>query len=310
MSTLDRYLLREVAVPFAAGLGLFFVVVSFAQLLKVSDAVTGLGVTGGEVLTALAYSIPPLLGLLVPVSLLFATLLAVGRMSADREIVGLLAGGVAPDRLLRVPLALGMACALISGMALVWGEPWGVAGLRRLMAESAQRALTSGVRVNEFHEWVPGVTFMATREKRGELFDVVFMDRRDSKRPLVISAKRGRLAAGTRAADLVFDLKDGTILMQERGSDTHRAIKFERTLYRLDVGKLVGNKARTLSSVQEKTLVELWYDGHDEAISRSKRALNLVTFHRKMALPLAAIIFSLLAVPLAMRAAGGARARG
>ena len=35
--------------------GLFFVVVAFAQVLKLSDAVTGLGITAGEILAALVY---------------------------------------------------------------------------------------------------------------------------------------------------------------------------------------------------------------------------------------------------------------
>ena len=41
-----------------------------------------------------------------------------------------------------------------------------------------------------------------------------------------------------------------------------------------------------------------------------ERALSTITLHRKLALPLATIIFALLAVPLACRATGGARARG
>ena len=38
-TTLDRYVLREIGIPFALGLGLFFAVVAFAQVLRVSDAV-------------------------------------------------------------------------------------------------------------------------------------------------------------------------------------------------------------------------------------------------------------------------------
>ena len=37
MRRLDLYILREIAVPFVVGMGLFFVVVVFAQLLEVSE---------------------------------------------------------------------------------------------------------------------------------------------------------------------------------------------------------------------------------------------------------------------------------
>lgn len=308
MPTLDRYLLREVLVPLVVGLGLFFVVVAFAQVLKVSDSVTGLGITGSDVVIALIYSLPPLLGLLLPVSGLFATLLAVGRLAADNEIVALSAAGVSPYRLVRVPIAIGLVLALASGMSLAVGEPWGIRGLRSLMAYGAQRALASGVQVGEFNQWVPGVTFYAQGKKGKKLRDVVFADRRDNERPIVITARRGIVKTGERARDIVFDLEDGAILLHDKEADAYRVIHFEKSHYRLDVGGLVGKKARTMSSVQEKDLATLWRESHEER-SRNKRAQLTITLHRKLALPLATIIFMLVAVPLGARASGGARAR-
>lgn len=310
MNTLDRYLAKEIALPFAIGLGLFFVVVAFAQVLQVSDSVTGLGITGAEILSALMYSLPPLMGLLIPVSGLFATLLGVGRLAADREVIALCACGISPYRILRVPLFFGVILAAASGYALIVGEPWGVRGLRDLMSRSAQRALASGVRSGEFQQWVPGVTFIASGKKHGELQEVVFADRRDEQKPLLISARRGTVQGGQRARDIIFELKDGVVLVEDKEKSAYRAIHFEKSLYRLDVGRLVTNKARTLTSVQEKSLVALWQGSHNKAFKKKERAQFSIALHRKLALPLATIIFALLAVPLACRATGGARARG
>ncbi len=310
MDTLDRYVLKEIALPFAIGLGLFFVVVAFAQVLKVSDSVTGLGVGGGAIVQALFYSLPPLLGLLIPVSSLFATLLGIGRIAADREVVGMAAAGVSPYHLLRVPFWLGALFAAASAYALVVGEPWGVRGLRELMAKSAQQALASGVRTGEFQEWVPGVTFLAGGRGGHKFTNVVFADRRDESRPLLITARRGEVAGGTLARDLVFELEDGTVLLTDKDSGRYRVVRFARSRYRLDVGRLVGSKARTLTAVQEKSLPELWTESRDPKKSAGVRALDTITLHRKLALPLATLIFALLAVPLACTAAPGARARG
>ena len=310
MNTLDRYIFREIMMPFCVGLGLFFAVVSFAQVLRVSDSVTGLGITSSEILQALAYSFPPLLGLLIPVSCLFATLLGVGRLASDREIMGLCAGGVSPYRLLRVPLALGLLLAIASGTAMALGEPWGIRGLRALMSRSAQRALAGGVRIGEFNEWVPGVTFLATGRDGDELTQVVFADRRDPEQPVVMSARRGTIHAGDNAQDLVFRMRDGTILLSDKASRADRVIHFHESLYRLDVGKLVGQKSRNLSAVQEKDIPTLWRESHDAAVPRTDRAQYTVNLHRKFAVPLATAVFALLAVPLACRATGGARARG
>lgn len=310
LKTLDRYILREICVPFLLGLGLFFTVIAFAQVLRVSDAVTGLGVTSGEILQALLYSLPPLLGLLVPVSCLFASLLGIGRLSSDRELAGLSSVGVSPYALLRMPALLGLVLALISGVAMHVGEPWGIRGLRQLMGRSAQRALSAGVRPQTFHEWIPGVTFWAGGHEGQVLTDVVFSDRRDPKRPMLVTAREGLLKAGDDATQLVFDMRDGTVFLRDTQSDASRLVGFKYSLYRLDVGRIVGHKARTLSAVQEMDARQLLTLARDPAQSDERRALYRVTLHRKFAVPLATLIFALLAVPFGCDIRGGARARG
>ena len=310
MNTLDRYLLREILVPFAAGLGLFFAVVAFIQVLKVSDSVTGLGITGTEVAQALLYSLPPLLGLLIPVSGLFATLLGVGRLASDRELIAAAASGISPYRWLRVPCAWGLVLAVASGTAMAVGEPWGIRGLRDLMARSAQRALAGGVRLGEFNEWVPNVTFSATGRQGDAFTNVVFADQRDPGQPLIVSAKFGHIYPGEQPRDILFHMRDGTMLINNRKTGTERVIHFGTSTYRLDVGQLVGQKAMRINHVQEKSMSALWRDMHDPAQDSALRASFTVILHRRMALPLAALVFCALAVPLAFRATGGARARG
>jgi LPS export ABC transporter permease LptF len=306
---LDRYLLREIAVPFCVSMALFFVVVAFAQVLKVSNAITGLGVTGIDIFQALLYSLPPLMGLLIPVSMLFATLLGVGRIASDHEIVAMSAAGISRYRHLRVPVVFGSLLATLCALILVYGEPWGIRGVRRVIKRSAQRALASGVRIGEFNEWVPGVTFMAQDEKDGALRNVVFADRRNAERPVVISAKRGRVVTGSRVRDMVFDLRDGNIVLHDQDADLVRVLEFEKCRYLLDVNRVIRGSPRTTSSYQGMTLTELWEASRDANRSLKKRVTATIILHRKVTLPLATLIFGMLAVPLAMRASSGARAR-
>lgn len=310
MKKIDRYLLREISLPFLVGIGLFFVVVAFGQVLKVSDSVTGLGVSGSDIVQALLYSLPPLLGILIPVSALFATLLAVGRLANDREIVGLCATGVSPYRLLRVPFLFSAFLSLIAMYATMIGEPWGIKGLRDLMSRSAQRTLAQGVRVGEFNEWIPGVVLLARgKNSDGTLEDILFADRRNPDNPVVITAKGGEVKGGSESRDLVFDLEDGVILLETGRADSSRVLQFDRMYYRLDVYRLVGNKARTLSKVQEKNVPEL-IESIGSLTSKKHRALHIIVLNRKAAIPLATIIFALIAVPLGCHRGGGARARG
>ena len=114
---IDKYLFKEIMVPLVVGLGLFFIIIAFGQLMKISDSVTGIGITGSELFEALAYSIPPMLGILIPVSMLFATLFAVGRMATDSEIVAWCASGGSPFALYRMPLILGTFLMMVCMVA-------------------------------------------------------------------------------------------------------------------------------------------------------------------------------------------------
>jgi lipopolysaccharide export system permease protein len=309
VSTLDRYILREICVPLVVGISLFFVVVTFSQLFQISDVVTGLGISAADLLQALAFTLPPLMGLLLPVSVLFATLLGLGRLTADLEMRGLSAAGVSPYRLLRVPLGLAVLFGVASALCMSFGEPWGVAGLRDLMSRSAQRTLAEGVRPGEFHEWLPGVTFFAADGQGPALTDVLFADLRDQEKPVVLSARRGMVRPGQAARDIVLDVEDGNMVLQDDASHS-RVMRFAKSRYRLDVERLVGNKGKTLQPAQGLANAELWQVIHDDTQSGNYRALSTVILHRRFALPLATLIFAALAVPLACRSSANARARG
>ena len=300
--------MKEILIPLCAGLALFFVVVAFGQLMKISDSVTGLGITGHELFQALAYSVPPMLGILIPVSMLFATLFAVGRLAADSEIIAWCAGGGSPFALYRMPFLLGSLLMLLCMTATTLGEPWGVHGLRDLMSRSAQRALAEGTQPGRFTEWVSGVVFYAEESTDDGLKKIFFTDRRDKSRAITVSAKEGKVVQGADATEILFELKDGNIWIEDRLGAKQRMLSFGETVYRINVGNLVGNKARTIQAAQGKTIEQL-RDVISDPEQKKRHALHTIILHRKFALPIATIIFALLAIPLGCRSEPGSRAR-
>lgn len=308
MRTLDHYLLRELCLPFAAGLGLFFTLAAFAQLLRISDTVTGLGVTRGELALAIAYSLPPLLGLLIPVATLFSGLLAIGRLCEDRELLAMMSLGIRPERLLRVPLITSLTLALVTSSVSIFGEPWGVRGLRELLATSAQRALVDGVRPQEFIEWVPNVVFFAAERGADGLKEIFFSDRQTPNREVTMTAQAGRIERGAQFDEILFVLEHGTLILGAVQAEKTRFVSFETARYKLHVGGVVGHKRRALAMSQEMTMSALARAAAHPETSDDKRALFLIVWHRRLALGAACIVFGLLAVPLGM-ARRGARAR-
>src|SRR5919106_2966322 len=105
LRTIDRYIIRETIPPFALSLLIFTFLLEIPPIMRDLEQLVAKGVSwsaAGQILLTL---IPQALGLTIPMALLTGLLIGLGRLSADREAVALLACGVSPYRLLR-PLLL------------------------------------------------------------------------------------------------------------------------------------------------------------------------------------------------------------
>src|ERR1700675_3641522 len=123
--TLRRYFLREVAVPFGFGIGIFTFILLIARMLKLVELVVNRGVSLLEIGKLFAYILPTFLEVTVPMALLLAVLLAVGRLSADSEIVALRTSGISVYQMM-VPIAVFTVAVYVANTFLaVYARPWG-----------------------------------------------------------------------------------------------------------------------------------------------------------------------------------------
>src|SRR5437764_4600510 len=117
--TLHRYFLREVTVPFLFGIGVFTFILLIARMLKLVELVVNRGVSVVEIGKLFAYILPTFLEVTVPMALLLAILLAVGRLSADSEIVALRTSGISLYQMMMPILAFTIAVWVLNmGLAV------------------------------------------------------------------------------------------------------------------------------------------------------------------------------------------------
>src|SRR5215472_5176972 len=101
MSILDRYLVREILLPFSLVLtGLTFALM-MPPILAQAEQLIAKGVQWNVVVQVLIQLLPQALGVTIPMALLLGILIGLGRVSADREFVAMQACGVSLFRLLR-----------------------------------------------------------------------------------------------------------------------------------------------------------------------------------------------------------------
>ncbi len=107
---LDRYIVREVLLPFFLSLLVLTFLLEIPTIMAQGEQLIAKGVDWITVVRILATLLPSALGITIPMALLLGILIGLGRLSADREFVALQACGVSIFRMLR-PIALLAAVA-------------------------------------------------------------------------------------------------------------------------------------------------------------------------------------------------------
>src|SRR5918999_5098448 len=123
MRILDRYIVREVFLPLVISLVVLTFVLIIPFIIELAEQLIQKGVSWPTILELMVTLLPATVGLTIPMSLLVAALIALGRFSADREIVVLMACGVSPYRLLRPVLGLGVLAAAVTLWVMVESIP-------------------------------------------------------------------------------------------------------------------------------------------------------------------------------------------
>ncbi len=308
---LDRYLVREMLVPFLLGLTIFTSILLIVRILKLVELVVNRGVPLGQMLRVFSYILPAFLEVTVPMALLLAILVAFGRLSSDSEIVALRAAGVSLYRLL-VPVgvfAIGVA-ALTLWLSLT-ARPWGNSHLRTGLYEIVKTRAAAGIKARVFNdEFKDLVIYVERIQPASDLLEgILISDTRDDSMQNTVYAERGRLVTNEAGNILTLRLEHGGIYSTDR-DDGYQDTRFETYDITLDLNAALAQLRNRDKDASEMTLVEL-----RAAIAAKKSRgepafIELVEAQRKFSIPFACLVFAALGVPLGIQPSRSVHSRG
>ena len=175
MRVLDRYLIRETIAPFFLALAVYTFVLAVDPMLTRAEGLLAKGVPVQTVGFLLLTLLPQALGVTIPMAYLTGLLMALGRMSGDRESVALLACGVSPVRLLRPVLMLGAVVGMLDLYVMVRAVPDG----NMAFVEATWKLLTqqseADIKPQVFFEKFPGYLMYANDTQPGGGWKGVFL---------------------------------------------------------------------------------------------------------------------------------------
>jgi LPS export ABC transporter permease LptF/LPS export ABC transporter permease LptG len=308
---LDRYVYREMLPIFVLAVGLF----TFLHVMDRLQDFSNMAANGAPLHLVLR-----LWGLLVlsflshtfPMGLLMAVVTTCGRLASDLEVVALKASGVSPLRLFRPFLVAAIFVSSVMMALTLWINPWGSAAFFRCLHELRRHTAVPLIQERTFTRIGDLVVYtekvdLATSELQG----VLVADERDPKTIGIITAPRGRLIDDDVRPRTMLRLTGGVAHESRPESpDWYRVTGFDVYETPLDVGTQIAEAEKDAGPQKKLSTWDLLVNTRALDFSRraEKAEMFVVEFHKRLALPLAPIVFAMVAFPLGIRLHRGGQA--
>ncbi len=295
-----KYIFSEMLPGFTIGVGVFVFILLLFQALRLTEFLLTHNPDWSIIGRMTLYLTISFLPAILPMALLFSVLLTYGRLSNDSEIVAMKALGLSLWHLLTPAAFLGALVAGISVKTTFSMAPWGNRQFELLINELGSAQVVETIRSGTFSDSFFDLVVYANEvnQTAGLLSKVFIYDGRDAANPVTIIAKSGILReAEAEPGDkqpkaTLLQLSNGTI--HRPSGSTYTKVDFDN--YSISL------KTQARSSDAEKSPPSLSIEELETLLKGElkddRRWTLLAEFHKRLAIPMACFIFSLLGVGL------------
>jgi lipopolysaccharide export system permease protein len=295
MRLLDRYMSRELVWPFLVGVAAFTAILMGTNLLFQLAKLALSGVPLAKVLRLFFLGLPAFVVLTFPMSMLFSSLMAFGRLSGESEMVAMFASGISLYRML-IPVCI--IAALVCGLTWEFNElvvPWASRSAETLKEEVGQVQPRTRVILPQYEPGGDRLIRLALASgydsKKQALTDVNFMQFSHGQLTFAVTAPTARFTGGK-----IWEFYDATVW---EGEFTHKVKSV-----RYDIGRAPDEVKSGQPKPEQMTYEELRnYIRHqaDDGIRGPLILQNEVELQRKIALPFTSLVFAAVGAPLGIR---------
>ena len=303
---LSRQILKEVTSHSLLGLLLFTFVLFLRDTTRILELLLRDTSLWSSVIEVAFLAFPSLLTFTIPMSVLVGILLGLTRMASDGEVTAMRASGMGARAFL-VPLAVfvGLGCAMTLYLSIVVAPAANQArvalereiGLRQISGEIQPRIFEE-----RFPDWVLYVQDI--RSEPNPVWQGIFLaDLSDPNGPKITLAREGIFLSNPEQSQIQLHLTEGSIHEAVPESSEYSIATFSRTDIPI---QLPAPPTTTVKPNARRSMTELAAVSPDDPEWLEAR----FEFHRRFALPFAALFLSLVGIPLGLSSERGGKAMG
>ena len=247
MRVLTRYLIRVHLGPFLFALSTITALIFLNSLSQRVGDLVGKGLHWTVIGEFLVLSLPHVIALALPMSVLVAVLYAFNDLASSNEITALAAGGIRPRQIVTPVLSLGVLAAAVMFYFNDTVLPESNHALKNLILDIGRKSPTLEFREQVMNELRPGngqQLFYLSADRinyeENTLANVTIFDSNNPDRQRTTFANRGEMAFNEARTDLYLTLFDGVVHEVQRGRDGG----FERLYFESQIVPLrrIGNE--------------------------------------------------------------------
>ena len=291
----DKYIFKEIARPYLAGVLVIGIVMLSNFLYEVADLIIMQEAPVGEVVRLLLYQMPEIFVQSFPMAVLFAVMAGLGRLTRENEFFAIRMGGFSIYRLVVPLIIFGL---LVTAGTYVINEqvvPWSNHRARNIIRRLALQDVMPQVRENVFFEGPDDKVFYVDSYNESDLTlesVVIFDQSRGNGFPEVITAQKGEVMGSD------WLLTDGHFHSYTSEGRLEMASGFREMRIELedDIERFLARQRTPAEMSRQELRQEI------QLFQRSGIDVTrlLVDYHMKLALPFTAFIFILVGTPLSL----------
>src|SRR5579884_705591 len=316
MKLLDRYLVREMVVPFLIGQAAIVLMLTGTVLYNNAELFLAHQVPVADVARLVLYFLPFLVHMTMPVAMAVAASLSISRLGRDSEITVLRSAGVSLIRIFMPIFVVGLLTSLAD---FYFGEYVVPASMNRLNAVRAELPLhikrltpqTGQYIISTDQSFALFVQTMIPRPGYIELHGVQIIGSPKAafggqSKPFLMTADKGSYKDGIwtlENAFLLYYSLDGKELLPARPGKATIYITVDPQAFQS--GFLMQMPMGTMANSSTRTFSQLGEDLKRERAQGFLDSYALLDYHFKLSVPFSCLVMAICCPPLALRFARG-----
>ena len=305
MRLIDRYICRQVFSHALLGLGIFTFVFFVPRLVQLMDLVVRHPGSWSTIGLLFLCTFPGILSFTLPIGVLVGVLIALGRLSADSEIIAMSALGMGRRRLLMPVGAIAFGATLLTFIMTLWLGPLSVRTFRAIEDQLRAGQASYQVAPRVFDERFPHmVLYVNDIDSAATRWKGVFLAGTDNKNQSQLTlAEEAIVIADRREGKLELHLRNGSVHEFSPSDPGHYSLS-EFGQRDLPVEVKGGETDRVSEpGIPGRTMSALLRESGTQRDAQ-------VEIQRRLSFPFACVSFALLAMPIGARPRRGGRAAG